>query len=172
MALFGRISTVKKQVPHGPAFAAGFAYLQELFRLESSAAARIRALAAGETHRVELAGGAYAMEQVYRSKPRAEGVFESHLGYIDVQVIFEGEELMEVADIGRGFVTKSHHADRDVIFYKDMPGSSVLHLRVGEAAVFFPEDVHMPGLHAASGPVLVRKTVVKVPVSREGGTVA
>jgi beta-galactosidase beta subunit len=34
----------------------------------------------------------------------------------------------------------------------------------GQAAIFFPEDVHMPTLRIRSDPVSVRKCVIKVPV--------
>jgi beta-galactosidase beta subunit len=41
--------------------------------------------------------------------------------------------------------------------------ASVLRLGAGEAAVFFPVDGHMPSI-AIAAPVLVHKSVIKVPV--------
>jgi biofilm protein TabA len=117
----------------------------------------------GETQRVELAGGAFALEQVYRSKVRSDGFFESHRKYIDVQVVFEGEEGMELLDLSRSSVRQAYDAQRDLLIHEDAPGS-LLRVNAGDAAVFFPADVHMPGLCGVQGPALVRKTVIKVPV--------
>lgn len=46
---------------------------------------------------------------------------------------------------------------------RDVPEASLLRLRAGEAAVYFPVDAHMPCL-LVDKPAIVRKTVVKVPV--------
>lgn len=164
MAIFGSLSTVRAQCRGLAYFDPAFAYLDDLAKTGSPARKRLDALAAGESGRVELADGMFAIEQVYRSKPRAEGFFESHRKYIDIQVVLAGEELMEVAEIGHLPVKTPFDADRDVIIYGDFAGASVLRFRAGEAGVYFPADGHMPGLMGASGSQLVRKTVVKVPV--------
>ena len=164
MAIFGSLSTVRAQCRGLAYFDPAFAYLDELATPGSPARRRLEALAAGESGRVELAGGMYAIEQVYRSKPRAEGFFESHRKFIDIQVVLVGEEIMEVAEIGHLPVKAPFDADKDVIIYGDFPGASVLRFRAGEAGVYFPADGHMPGLMGAGGAQLVRKTVVKVPV--------
>lgn len=165
MALFGTVETLKAQALPVARFAAAFAYLEEVFAPGGAAGARLRAVAIGETKRVELAGGAFALEQAYWSKARAEGFFESHRKFIDVQVIFEGAEEMEVADVSRFAVRQAYQVERDLITYEDAAGASVLRFRAGDAAVFHPADVHMPGLKGAGERMLVRKTVVKVPVS-------
>ncbi len=165
MAIFGTIETLKQQVYPREQFAATWAYLEELFAPGSAAAERMKTIAVGETKRVELSGGAFALEQVYRTKERAEGFFESHRKFVDVQVIFEGEERMEVVDGSRVKVRETYREERDLVVYEDLAGASVLALAAGDAAVFFPADVHMPGLRGADGESrLVRKTVVKVPV--------
>lgn len=164
MALFGSIATVRAQAPQPDKFAATFAYLEALFRANSPEGARMRATPVGETHRFDLDGGAFALEQVYLSKRRPQGFFESHQRYIDVQVIFEGEEWMEVADLSRAAVREPYNPDRDFILYNDIVSASGVNVRAGEAAIFYPADVHMPGLCPATGPAIVRKAVIKVPV--------
>jgi beta-galactosidase beta subunit len=72
-------------------FASTFTYLDEMFRPGSPAALRLAAAAAGATVKIELTGGAFALEQVYLTKARPEGFFESHRQYIDVQVVVAGE---------------------------------------------------------------------------------
>jgi YhcH/YjgK/YiaL family protein len=164
MALFGSLATVRAQAPHTREFATAFSYLEDLLRPGSDAAVRLAAAARGDTHRVELSSGVFAIEQVYDTKPRAEGFFESHRKYIDVQVIFSGEELMEVIEVSRATVRQPYVAERDFIVYDDAADASALRLKSGDAAIFFPVDVHMPSLQLHAGPVLVRKSVVKVPV--------
>jgi YhcH/YjgK/YiaL family protein len=163
MALFGSVVTLRSQCLPADKFAAVFAYLDDLFHDASGPAARLRSIVVGDTQRIELTGGAFALEQVYRSKIRTEGFFESHRKYIDVQVVFDGEESMEVFDQSRAMIRHPYDPQRDLLVYEDR-GGSVLHLSAGDAAVFHPTDIHMPGLCGLSGPALVRKTVIKVPV--------
>ena len=165
MALFGSIEHIRIQAGRSDLFGGAFAYLDDLFRAGAPAAARLRALGDGETRRIELADGAFALEQVYQSKVRADGFFESHRRYIDVQAIFQGEEAMEVADVTRMVVGQPYNADRDLVVYRDTLEAARLHLVAGEAAVFYPSDVHMPSLCLTGGPTLVYKTVIKVPVA-------
>src|SRR3990170_1709932 len=123
MALFGSIATVLSQCLPAEKFAAIFAYLDDLFRDASTPAARLRSIAVGDTQRIDLAGGAFALEQVYRSKLRTDGFFESHRKYIDVQVVFEGEESMEVFDLGRAAIRHAYDPQRDLLVYEDRTGS-------------------------------------------------
>jgi len=164
MAIFGSLPTVRAQCAQFGYFDAAFAYLDELARPGSEARQRLEALAVGGSARVELAGGMYAMEQVYLTKARPDGFFESHRKYIDMQVVLVGEELMEVAEISRLPVRVDYDAGKDVILYADFAAASLLRFRAGEAGVYFPVDGHMPGLRAGAEGQLVRKTVVKVPV--------
>ncbi len=163
MAIFGPYSQVKAQITD-LRFAAALAYTEEVLRAGSAAHERLKRIAAGTTERVELGGGAFALEQPYQPKLRPEGFFESHRKYIDVQVIVEGEELMEVEDISRLTVSQAYNLERDFFKYADTATASVLRMRAGDIAIFFPEDGHMPSLQWR-GPGLVRKTVVKVPVA-------
>ena len=130
----------------------------------SAVRARIMAMPTGEVNRVELSDGVYAMEQTYDSEARYDA-FESHRKFIDIQVIVGGTELIEVADISALPVTQPFDAERDVIIYGDYAQTSVLRLAPGDAAVFRPADGHMPNLRVGEESTLVRKVVVKVPVS-------
>lgn len=164
MALFGSVATVQAQVAPRDVFLNAFAYLDEVFRTGSSAAERVAKLPLGETHRVDLAGGAFALEQAYKSKARNDGFFESHRKYIDVQVIVVGEEVLEVVDVSRAKVNQPYVAERDLITYHDTAAATPVRLHAGEAAIFFPADIHMPGLRTGAEGAVVRKVVVKVPV--------
>lgn len=164
MAIFGSLTTVRDQLGQNKAFEAAFAYLADCFQPGSVANLRLHALAEGKSERTELANGAFALEQVYRTKPRSEGFFESHRAYIDVQVIIAGEEIIEVADIGVLQLREDRTPGKDLLVYHLSSTASLLRLRAGDAAVLYPIDGHMPSIsteHAG----LVRKIVVKVPVS-------
>lgn len=163
MAQFGPFASLRAR-QSSEKFAAAFAYVAEALRPGSPVQARILAIAPGTSGRVELAGGAFAMEQVYQAKPRPEGFFESHRQYIDVQAIVAGEEAMEVEDIARLTATMDYSEERDLLKYADTPHASRLAMRAGDVALFFPADGHMPSLQLHGRAQLVHKTVVKVPV--------
>lgn len=163
MAQFGPFATLRTQ-QIAPQFAAAFAYVEEALRPGTAVHARIMSLAVGTSEKVELSGGAFAIEQAYLAKARPDGFFESHRKLIDVQVIVAGEEAMEVDDIARLTVSMDYDAERDLLKYADTAKASRLAMRVGDAALFFPADGHMPSLRLGAAEQLVRKTVVKVPV--------
>jgi biofilm protein TabA len=163
MAVFGSLSAVRAQLAHDPRFTAAFAYLAEALQPGSAPHRRIAAVAVGATERIELPGGAFALEQAYLAKPRAEAFLESHRNYIDVQAVVAGEEIQEVVDIAHLTVDAPYHPERDLIKYHDCRDTSLLAARARLVAVFFPVDGHIS--RASAQPGLVRKTVVKVPVS-------
>ena len=164
MALFGSLETLRSQLATSPAFQRAFAYAEECLSPGSPAFKRLHAVGIGQTERVELGDGVFALEQAYDSKPRVEGRWESHYAYIDVQVVVAGDEIMEVTDVKRLKIAEDFTPAKDLVFYQPFADGSVLRVKAGEAAVFFPIDAHKPSL-AVSSPALVRKTVVKVPVA-------
>jgi YhcH/YjgK/YiaL family protein len=164
MSLLGSLASVRAQTPTTGGFATAFAYLEELFTAGSPANLRVKGIALDDTIKTELAGGAFVIEQAYATRLRADGFFESHRKYIDVQAIFEGEELMEVCDVSRMAVKQPYNEKRDLIIYEDNTEASHLRVYAGSAAVFYPSDAHMPTLRVRHAAVNVRKCVVKVPV--------
>jgi biofilm protein TabA len=166
MALFGISPTVRAQLVRPEHFAAAFAFIEEAGRTGSEAHRQLFAQTAGETGRVDLPGGAFALPQTYLTKPRSQGKWETHRAYIDIQAVFAGEEFMEVAGRSRLTVAEDLTPGRDVIFYEPFNHGSALRLGAGDVAVYFPVDAHMGGI-AVAAPALVRKVVVKVPVLSE-----
>ena len=163
MAIFGSLSTVRVQAPRTPAFAAALAYAAEIVTPGSPAHARLLVMPAGETVRTELGGGVHAMEQVYTTRARDDGRWESHRAHVDLQLVLAGEELVEVAEAAALAIAEDRTPGADVIFYAPAVAGGVLRLAAGAAALLFPADAHLTGL--AVGPAaLVRKTVVKIPV--------
>jgi biofilm protein TabA len=162
MALLGSLPTVRTQLVHPDHFAAALAFIEEAFRAGSVPHRQLFGLAAGQTERTDLPGGAFALSQVYLTKPRSEGKWETHRAYIDVQVVFEGEEFMEVADRSKLSLAEDLTPGKDVIFYHPFELGTVVRLGPGDVAIYFPPDGHCGGLMVAK-PELVRKVVVKVP---------
>ena len=165
MALFGSLPTVRSQLINRPAFQTALAYVEEILRPGSPAHQRLQSVATGDSVRVELGDGIFALEQAYVAKPRAEGRWEAHHLYIDVQVVVSGDELMEVTEVSRLQVAEDLTPAKDLVFFGDYADGSVLRVRAGEVAVFYPADGHKPSLAAGTPAALVRKTVVKVPVA-------
>jgi len=177
MAVFGSLNTVRAQTAGWPGFSAAFGYLDSLFREGSGPRTALLGLADGESQRVDLEDGAFAIAQVYAPRPRY-GVFESHRRYYDIQVIVVGEEQIEVSETALLTLSQAYDAEKDFALYADCGkgAANVLRLRAGDAAVFAPRDGHMPsvrvagreggvgGADEASAPALVYKVVVKVPV--------
>ncbi len=163
MAIFGSLSTVRAQAPQTSAFAAALAYAAEIGTPGSAAQARLLAMPTGETVRIELGGGVHAMEQVYTTRAREDGRWESHRAHVDLQLVLAGAELVEVAEAATLAVEEDRTPGADVIFYAPAAAGGVLRLAAGAAALLFPADAHLTGLSAGPA-VLVRKTVVKIPV--------
>ncbi|MDX1965845.1 MAG: YhcH/YjgK/YiaL family protein [Planctomycetaceae bacterium] len=104
----------------------------------------------------------FAIVSRYQTKPLGHAVWESHRKYIDVQVMVQGTERMGYVPLDRAPEIKTpYDAGRDVIFYQ--PGEDTLRFSAGHFAIFFPEDIHAPGLaQDLATPEEVFKVVVKV----------
>jgi len=163
MALFGTLDTVRSQLFASKQFETALAHAALALTAGNPVSERVSRIQAGETLKVELGEGVFALEQAYETKAAPDVRWESHLRYLDVQVIVSGEELMEVGDARRLRVSENLTPEKDLIFYAPGAPASMLRMGAGDTAVFFPVDAHRPSL-AVSEPRLVRKVVVKVPV--------
>ena len=103
----------------------------------------------------------FALISEYQTKTEAEGKLEAHRKYIDVQYVIKGEELMGYAPLGDQLILEPYKEENDIIFYK---GEKVfIKASEGMFAIFFPEDVHMPGIKVEKKSP-VKKLVIKVKV--------
>jgi YhcH/YjgK/YiaL family protein len=163
MAIIGSLAAVWEQVASPDRFAPGLACVDECLRSGTHAHRLLSDLGPGDTKRIELPNGAFALLQAYLTKPASESRWETHRAYIDVQAVVEGEEHMETADVHRLKLHEDLTPERDVLFYHPFSEGSVLRFSKGVVGLYFPADAHRGGI-AISGPVLVRKVVIKVPV--------
>jgi len=106
----------------------------------------------------------YAQVFAYTSKPKDECKPELHRKYLDVQFWPCGEELFGIAPSnGVGNCTEEI-LERDLYFYDGVANESFVHATEGCYAIFFPNDVHRPGVCLGDKPLSYRKVVVKVAV--------
>lgn len=168
MALFGNVEHLEKILAADPRFRPAFDYLRRCLTAGSGDAERIGGIAIDAVEEVRLESGSVAFDQAYLTRGRGDCFFESHRKYIDVQCILEGEEAMDVVSIAELEIDQPYREEKDLVKYEDPGPASYLRLHAGQAAVFFPEDGHMPG-QAVGESRLVRKTVIKVPVSGMAG---
>ena len=82
--------------------------------------------------------------------PREKATLEAHRRFIDIQVPLKRTESM-------GW--ESYNADSDIAFFGDS-AHSIVHVKVGQLAIFFPEDAHAPNIGLGNH----RKLIIKVPV--------
>ena len=83
---------------------------------------------------------------------------ESHVKYIDIQVVLSGVETMGWTAIEHCTeAIEPYNAEKDLQFFADKP-STLITVHPGEFAIFFPEDGHAPGI----GNGLIKKAVVEV----------
>jgi YhcH/YjgK/YiaL family protein len=101
----------------------------------------------------------FALVSEYETKPEFEGKLEAHKKYIDVQYVIRGEELMGYTPLGGQKVLEQYKEENDIVFFTG--DKSFTKVTAGMFAIFFPEDVHMPGI-ASGKSSLVKKLVIKV----------
>lgn len=111
----------------------------------------------------------FALISEYQTKPESEGKLEVHRKYIDVQFVIVGEELMGYtpldspafakASAGKQEILEPYKEENDIIFFKGE--KSFIKVTTGMFAIFFPTDVHMPGI-CVEKKSHVKKLVIKV----------
>ncbi len=106
--------------------------------------------------------GVTANVQEYTTFPAADGRFETHDAYFDIQYVISGKEQFGYCKRD-GLVLEEDVPANDVKFYKEPALSGTVLLLPGDLIVVAPEDAHKPRV-AADGPEFVRKVVVKVRV--------
>ena len=104
----------------------------------------------------------YALVQNYDSKLKENSSFEGHENYIDIQYVIEGCEMMGVVDISKAEVRDEYNPEKDITFYQDSEMASYCTATQGDFCVFYPHDIHRPGMALNDSPSNVKKIVVKV----------
>ena len=143
MAIFGTIETVKAQI-NNPSFEKAFLYIDKLQDKNSDEYKSLSNIGLDDCNKMVLDENCFVLEQAYISKNKEDCFFESHKKFIDIQYVFEGEEIMEVENLSNLQVTTPYKEDLDYAKYSQSKDSSILKIRKNELAIFFPQDAHMP----------------------------
>jgi len=113
-----------------------------------------------EPGRYEIDGDkVYAMVQTYNTKPASAGRWEAHKKYIDVQYVAKGEELIAYAPSDGQKILSDYNEIKDVSLFEGE--RSFIKIEQGMFAVFFPDELHMPGIMTVNKKS-VKKVVVKI----------
>ncbi|MBU0995054.1 MAG: YhcH/YjgK/YiaL family protein [Proteobacteria bacterium] len=96
----------------------------------------------------------------YQTRKANECHLEAHQKYIDVQYMEKGEEWIGYAPLENQVPLCPYNDETDLAFFEG--ADSFIKLKKGMFAIFFPEDLHMPGTADVSSPV--RKVVVKIKI--------
>lgn len=108
--------------------------------------------------RYEFPGG-YMMLQEGTTRPTADGDYEAHRIYLDVQVLLEGHETVVWADLDSLEETVPYDGGKDKAMYAG-PGS-VLEVAPGMCYLCWPHDAHK-ACRCSGEPGPFRKAVIKL----------
>lgn len=101
----------------------------------------------------------FALVQRYTTKPLADGRWEAHRRYIDLQVVVSGAE--RIGYVSSDQLTAEPYDEAKDLLWLSGPAGQTITVPAGHFMLLWPGDAHMPGLHAErSEPVL--KAVMKI----------
>ena len=114
-----------------------------------------------EAGKIQLGGGVVC--NVNRYEPKAESKWEAHRNYIDLQYVVRGAETMVYASLDDALDADEYNAEKDLQFFGGADRAVTMTFRDGDFALFFPQDVHMPGLKNEETNGEILKLVFKIP---------
>jgi YhcH/YjgK/YiaL family protein len=103
----------------------------------------------------------FAIVKEYDSIPKADGKWEIHREYIDIQFIASGVESMGFCAADTMQPIGEFNTEKDILFLSG-EGDYVT-VAANHFAVFFPQDAHKPNL-AVTTPAPIKKVIMKVRV--------
>ena len=110
----------------------------------------------------------YAVTPAYETSADPDRPYEAHQRYGDIQVLASGAESADLLWTPDLNVRQAYDPDKDCVLF-DPPADTTAGVSVplvpGRFAVFFPDDIHRPGM-ALGAPQHVRKVVVKFRVAQ------
>ena len=103
----------------------------------------------------------FAILMEYETKNANDCKLEAHKKYIDVQYIISGTENIGHTPLISQAPSKGYDDKDDYALYDN--NCTLIKVEPGQFAIFFPEDLHMPGVKNEAI-LKIRKVVVKVKV--------
>lgn len=106
----------------------------------------------------------FALVNEYETKIEDSVVYEAHKKYVDLHYMVSGTEQIGFSSYSSNSKeVRSYSADEDYALYE--AEGSLVQVKPEMFAIFFPTDLHMPGISEENGAVgKVKKVVVKIRV--------
>lgn len=118
-----------------------------------------------EIKRYDIDGdNVYAPVSEYPSKKEGEARFEVHRKYIDIQYVINGEEKIGVAPLSQKKDVVIPFDDTKDIEFMTVNDSTWHKATPQNFFIFFPSEIHKPGMRTGIDSTLVKKIVIKVKV--------
>lgn len=96
----------------------------------------------------------------YETTDKTDTPIESHKRFVDIQMLVEGKEIMQVADIERMQILEEYNEVNDRALYHPIDKTSFVVFRVGSVLVLHPKYAHR--LKSFNGIKKVRKILGKL----------
>lgn len=141
-----------------------FGFLSQFTRDDVDKEQIIRDLHRG---RINLSADVYVNIEDYMPKPVDLCRYESHRRYIDIQYVIQGCECIGLTRDTNLPVLAPYDENKDIVFYQYKPQQLLL-ADPTKYFVFFPTDLHAPGIKVAQDSAVTRtegcvtKIVVKI----------
>lgn len=97
----------------------------------------------------------------YETTGEKDKPFESHRKYVDIQLLLDGEEVVQVTDITRLNVGTHYDDEKDVVLYEASNVTASTILRPGSIMILYPRDAHR-SMSLKVDACVVKKIVGKV----------
>jgi YhcH/YjgK/YiaL family protein len=122
-------------------------------------------LASMEIKRYEIDGdNAYAPISEYPSKKEEDGKYEVHRKYIDIQYVIKGVEKIGVTPLANKKVSTVPYDEAKDIEFMTVTDSTYHQATPENFFIFFPSEIHKPGIRTGQDSVMIKKVVVKIKV--------
>lgn len=112
--------------------------------------------------KTQIVGEELFVNYVSYTTEKTSGDFEAHRFYVDLQLIIDGEERIDYANLSECKTTKPFNKDGDYELFSCENFSS-LYLNKNDFAIFFPQDAHRPSIIGRK-PSLVKKAIFKIKI--------
>lgn len=104
----------------------------------------------------------FAEVQELRTNYKENRNAETHKTYVDVQFLVDGEEKIGCSLLSDSSeILEDLRPEKDLIYYKQAENETMLNMKRGDFAIFFPTDIHRPGCEK-NGPQKIKKVVMKI----------
>ena len=101
----------------------------------------------------------FVLVNEYETKAAIGNYPEAHKKYVDIQLMLSGAELIGYTPLLNQPVKEVYNEKNDIAFFE--AEVDYLQLKTGMFAIFFSNDLHMPGIFIEK-PAFVKKIVFKV----------